>query len=64
MRGSADYTFSGIGTTVHPYVGVDGAVAVTRTSQTQVPSPGTFDNRNLCSMAPRYSYSLYAGLRF
>jgi len=29
-----------------------------------VPSPGTFDNRNLCSLAPKYSYSAYAGLRF
>lgn len=64
VRGSADYTFTGIGTRVHPFIGLDGAFAVTKTSQTQVPSPGTFDNRNLCSLAPKYSYSAYAGLRF
>jgi len=64
VRGSADYTFTGIGAAVHPFIGIDGAVAVTRTSQTQVPSLGSFDDRNLRSLAPETAASLYAGIRF
>ncbi len=64
VRGSADYTFTGIGTRMHPFVGIDGAVAVTRTSQTQVPNLGNFGNRNLRSLAPETAASFYAGMRF
>jgi hypothetical protein len=63
-RVSADYTFSHVGATIHPYLGVDASVALTRTSQTMVPDYTNMDNRTVQSMAPRYSYAAYAGLRF
>jgi hypothetical protein len=64
VRGSADYTFTSIGQNNHPYLGVEGSYAITRTSQTVVPDFSNMDNRNLCSLAPRASAALYAGIRF
>jgi len=64
VRGSADYTFNGIGKSLHPYIGVEGSVALTRTTQTSVPAGGNIDSRTLRSLAPRASAALYAGIRF
>lgn len=64
VRGSFDYTFTGIGVTRHPYIGIDGSLAITRTSQTGTPNLASFDNRNLQSLAPRASAALYVGIRF
>ena len=64
IRGSADYTFSGIGRDQHPFVGIEGGLAVTRTSQTAPPDFSNFDNRNLDALAPRASAAIYAGMRF
>ncbi|MDR3672486.1 MAG: hypothetical protein P4L36_16685 [Holophaga sp.] len=64
VRGSADYTFTGIGKENHPYIGIEAAFAITKTSQTQPPTFGSVDNRTLDSLAPRASAALYAGIRF
>jgi hypothetical protein len=64
LRGSADYTFTGVGRATHPYVGIEGCYALTRTSQTRVPDFTNFDNRTLDSLAPRASAAIYAGIRF
>jgi len=64
LRGSADYTFSHIGASAHPYLGVDGSLALVRTSQTQAPDFTAMDNRTLRSLAPKFALALYTGLRF
>jgi hypothetical protein len=66
VRGSFDYTFANIGAKMHPYVGVEGNYAITKTSQTELPTNNlpAVDNRTLKSMAPRASAALYAGIRF
>jgi hypothetical protein len=66
VRGSFDYTFSGIGAKMHPYIGVEGNYAITRTTQTEQPANNlpAVDNRDLKSLAPRASAALYAGIRF
>ena len=64
LRGSFDYTFTNIGATKHPYVGLEGSFAILKTYQTQAPDLANFDNRNLKALAPRASAALYAGLRF
>jgi hypothetical protein len=66
VRGSFDYTFAGIGAKMHPYIGVEGNYAITRTTQTELPTNNlpTVDNRTLKSMAPRATAALYAGIRF
>jgi len=64
VRGSADYTFAGIGRDLHPYLGVEVAYAITKTYQTRTPDFNNMDNRTLNSLAPKASASLYAGIRF
>jgi len=65
LRGSLDYTFTKVGTSVHPYVGVDGSLALLKTSQTTVPDlVGGIDNRTLRAMAPKAAIAVYAGMRF
>ena len=64
IRGSADYTFTSIGKENHPYIGLEAAYAITRTSQTRPADFTNMDNRTLDSMAPRASAALYAGIRF
>lgn len=64
LRGSFDYTFMNVGATKHPYIGVEGSVAILKTSQTQAPDLASWDNRNLKALAPRASAAIYAGLRF
>jgi hypothetical protein len=64
LRGSADYTFTGIGNAIHPFIGVDGSYALTHTSQLSTPDFASVDGRNLKALAPRASASLYAGMRF
>jgi len=65
VRLSGDYTFLGAGHMLRPFVGVEGAVAITKTTQTETPNlGGPIDGRTLKAMAPRYSYAAYAGVRF
>jgi hypothetical protein len=64
VRGSADYTFTSIGRDSHPYLGVEGSYAITRTSQTAPPDFTNMDNRTLDALAPRASAAIYAGIRF
>jgi hypothetical protein len=64
VRASADYTFSHIGTSAHPYLGVDGSVALVKTSQTQVPDFTNMDTRTLRALAPKFAFAVYGGLRF
>jgi hypothetical protein len=64
LRGSVDYTFTGIGANTHPFIGVDGNWAITKTSQMASPNFTSMDGRTLKSLAPRASASIYAGLRF
>ena len=64
VRGSADYTFTSIGKENHPYIGVEAAYAITKTSQTRTPDFTNMDNRTLDSLAPKASAALYAGIRF
>ena len=65
LRGSLDYTFPTVGVNVHPYVGVDGSLALLKTSQTTVPDlVGGIDNRTLRAMAPKAAIAVYAGIRF
>ena len=63
VRASADYTFSTIGETRHPFVGVDGAYALTNTSQ-PLPNLLNVDNRMLQSLAPKFALACYVGMRF
>ena len=63
VRGSFDYTFSGIGREQHPFIGLDASYALTQTTQFNG-NILTLDNRTLKSMAPRASAALYAGIRF
>jgi hypothetical protein len=64
VRGSADYTFTGVGKDMHPYIGVDLAYAITKTYQTRTPDFNNLDNRTLDALAPKASAALYAGIRF
>jgi len=66
VRGSFDYTFTGIGQTKHPFIGVDGSIALMKTTQTGTPdfSTGNVDGRSLRALAPKASAALYAGVRF
>ena len=64
VRGSYDYTFLGIGTNKHPFIGVEGSFALLRTSQSRTPDFSNTDNRTLRSLAPRASADLYVGMRF
>ena len=61
-RLSADYSFS-IGS-LRPYVGVEGALALMKTTQTQILDLASLDNRTLKSMAPTASGSVYLGMHF
>jgi hypothetical protein len=66
VRVSADYTFQGIGESMHPFVGVDGGMALTRTTQSAPPDPNnpSLDSRTICALAPEASASVYLGMRF
>ncbi len=64
VRGSVDYTFTGVGKDIHPYIGVDASLAILRTSQTRAPDFTNMDNRTLCALAPSYALAGYLGLRF
>ncbi len=65
VRGSADYTFAGVGKDVHPFIGIEGNLALLRTAQAQTLTDFTnVDNRNVKAMAPKFSGAFYAGLRF
>lgn len=64
-RGSADYTFTGVGKDIHPFIGVEGSMALLRTSQAETLTDFTnVDNRNVKAMASKFSGAFYAGLRF
>jgi len=62
IRLSADATVPVAG--LRPYVGVDAALALTKTSQTELVPLGQMDNRTLKSMAPTFALSVYLGMRF
>lgn len=62
VRVSADYTLGG--GRIRPFLGVDAAYAITRTTQTRVVPASQMDERTLRSMAPDASASFYLGLRF
>jgi len=64
VRGSADYTFTGIGQSKHPYIGLEGAYALMKTTQNWTPDFSNMDGRNLRALAPRASAALYVGIRF
>jgi hypothetical protein len=63
LRASADVTFAA-GKPVRPFVGLDGSFALLKTGQTRVPDYTDLDDRTVKSLAPRYSGSVYAGVRF
>ena len=65
LRGSLDYTFTGIGKDKHPYVGLDGSLALLRTSQNgNAPDFSNIDDRTVRALAPRAAGALYVGIRF
>jgi len=66
VRGSVDYTFTGVGKDAHPYLGFDGCLAVLRTSQTREPdfTNNNMDDRTVKALAPKYSVAVYGGIRF
>jgi hypothetical protein len=64
VRGSVDYTFTGVGSSAHPYLGLEGCLAVLKTSQTRVPDFTNLDDRTVKALAPKYSAAVYAGIRF
>jgi hypothetical protein len=63
VRASADVTFAP-GKPVRPFVGLDGSFALIKTGQSRVPDYTNIDDRTVKSLAPRYSGSVYAGVRF
>jgi hypothetical protein len=64
VRASFDHTFTGVGAEIHPFIGLDGSLALLRTSQTRVPDFTSADDRTVRALAPRYSAAIYGGLRF
>jgi len=63
FRLSGDWSFKAGGT--QPFLGLDAAVAITKTSQNRVEGGLTsIDDRNLKAMAPNAAFSVYVGLRF
>lgn len=62
VRVSLDVKF-GIGS-LHPLVGLEGAVALVKTSQSQIVPLSALDANTLRAMAPTWSGSVYAGVQF
>lgn len=63
VRASADVSFAS-GKPVRPFIGLDGSFALLKTGQTRIPDTANLDDRTVKSLAPRYSGSVYAGVRF
>lgn len=62
LRASFDWTFPRSG--VAPYLGVEAAVPLIKTSQSTAVAPTQMTSNTLKAMAPAFSAGIYAGLRF